>query len=580
MLLELAHYAERHGISSVPGFARRRAEWVLHLARDGSFLDVVRESIACDACPDLTQPELVGGGGGRSHFLLDSVAVVTGQGDDKERAKHGFFVRLLEEAAHSAEILKPCAEALNDAVILQNISAALSAQHARPTDPVTFRVDGTLLVQDTSWHEWWRDFRATLHSHEGKEKPLMRCLLSGELVAPAVTHPKVRGLSRVGGQASGSSLIGFDKDSFTSFGLEQSTNAACSEQSATIYRDALERLISEAPRPLAGTLVLHWYKERLAPEEDLFPGLFGGDESAIDRLAEVKRVIDSIETGRRPELLANRYYVLEVSGSGGRVMVRDWFEGSFESLARSVDLWFDDLNITRPRGEGLAETPGVYALYTRLVPRRPRESPRDLFDRIDQQLAPLAPRFWRSILQNQPLPDDVASRSLAYVRSALLGAGDDDRTPDNLDRVACSLLKAWYNRLCKWYPKGGRKPVSTNLEPGHPSKAYQAGRMMAVLAEIQRRALGDVGASIIQRYYAAASATPALVIGRLVRTAQFHLGKISKGSVVYFEQLLGEISRSIGSELPRTLSLEEQTLFALGYYQQRAALFEGRHEPK
>ena len=36
---------------------------------------------------------------------------------------------------------------------------------------------------------------------------------------------------------------------------------------------------------------------------------------------------------------------------------------------------------------------------------------------------------------------------------------------------------------------------------------------MALLAAIQEVALGDVGAGVVQRYYAAASTTPALVLG-------------------------------------------------------------------
>ena len=59
----------------------------------------------------------------------------------------------------------------------------------------------------------------------------------------------------------------------------------------------------------------------------------------------------------------------------------------------------------------------------------------------------------------------------------------------------------------------------------HP--AYQCGRLMAVLGKLQTAALGDVGAGVVQRYYAADSTTPALVFGRLVRGAQFHLNKIA-----------------------------------------------------
>ena len=111
------------------------------------------------------------------------------------------------------------------------------------------------------------------------------------------------------------------------------------------------------------------------------------------------------------------------------------------------------------------------------------------------------------------------------------------------------------------------------LNPEHPSPAYQCGRLMAVLAALQHAALGDVGAGVVQRYYAAASATPALVFGRLVRTAQFHLNKVESGGLAHwYEDLIAEISSRVKDGMPATLTLEEQSLFALGYYQQIAAL--------
>ena len=113
------------------------------------------------------------------------------------------------------------------------------------------------------------------------------------------------------------------------------------------------------------------------------------------------------------------------------------------------------------------------------------------------------------------------------------------------------------------------QPVLTEK---YPDPAYQCGRLMAVLAELQRAALGNVGAGVIQRYYAAASSTPALVIGRLIRNSQFHLNKLEIGLAYWFETKIGEISNNLKNGIPATLTLESQSLFALGYYQQLAEL--------
>lgn len=121
--------------------------------------------------------------------------------------------------------------------------------------------------------------------------------------------------------------------------------------------------------------------------------------------------------------------------------------------------------------------------------------------------------------------------------------------------------------------------MSQDLKPylneEHPLAAYQCGRLMAMLADLQRAALGDVGAGVVQRYYAAASATPSLVLGRLTRTSQFHLNKLEPGLAYWFETVIARIWGRIEDTLPRTLTLEEQSLFALGYYQQMAHIRAG-----
>jgi len=108
------------------------------------------------------------------------------------------------------------------------------------------------------------------------------------------------------------------------------------------------------------------------------------------------------------------------------------------------------------------------------------------------------------------------------------------------------------------------------LNEDHPDPAYHCGRLMAMLASVQYRALGDVGASVIQRYYAAASTTPALVLGRLTRTSQFHLDKLDRGLARWYEKRIAETWGRIHDAVPQTLTLEEQSTFALGYYQQIA----------
>ena len=114
--------------------------------------------------------------------------------------------------------------------------------------------------------------------------------------------------------------------------------------------------------------------------------------------------------------------------------------------------------------------------------------------------------------------------------------------------------------------------MTAELNDYENDSAYLCGRILALLAGIQYRAIGDVGAGVVQRYYAAASSTPALVLGRLVRTAQTgHLPKIGeKGLQRWYERQLADVWTRFNERPKAVLSLEEQTLFAMGYYQQVA----------
>ena len=104
--------------------------------------------------------------------------------------------------------------------------------------------------------------------------------------------------------------------------------------------------------------------------------------------------------------------------------------------------------------------------------------------------------------------------------------------------------------------------------------SYYCGQLMAVYAAIQRKAMPDVGTSVAERYYTSASTSPAFVIGKLSQLAQHHLDKLDPKLAGFYENKLSEIYSRIGSKtIPALMTMEQQTEFALGYYQQRAAMY-------
>ena len=118
-----------------------------------------------------------------------------------------------------------------------------------------------------------------------------------------------------------------------------------------------------------------------------------------------------------------------------------------------------------------------------------------------------------------------------------------------------------------------------SLERDDPNPAYQLGRLFAAYETAQRLALGRVNATIRDRYFGAASATPAGVFPLLMRGAQNHVGKLRKERKDgWIEREIGEIVARLPPSLPKTLKLEQQGRFAIGYYHQRQAQFAGRKE--
>ena len=60
--------------------------------------------------------------------------------------------------------------------------------------------------------------------------------------------------------------------------------------------------------------------------------------------SEVRRVLE-LRSGGLAMNEANDFYLLAVSGNGGRLLVRSWIHDSLERVLRNVGGWFDGLQI-------------------------------------------------------------------------------------------------------------------------------------------------------------------------------------------------------------------------------------------
>ncbi|MER3496599.1 MAG: hypothetical protein C4320_07375 [Armatimonadota bacterium] len=111
------------------------------------------------------------------------------------------------------------------------------------------------------------------------------------------------------------------------------------------------------------------------------------------------------------------------------------------------------------------------------------------------------------------------------------------------------------------------------LNPDLQEPAYQCGRLLSVLESIQRVANPGLNATLTDRHYSAAAATPGMIFGVLLKdAASAHLPKLRKNRPGAYHALDARLQDVLGqiNVFPRTLDFEGQGLFSLGYYHQRA----------
>jgi len=572
MLQALIAYAERENLGD-PDFETVGVRWLVPLDNKGR---LASSPIPLAENPDAKKPrpkpfarpftspnEL--NQGTKSHFLCDTLERSALFLDPKTPEKaagrhvqHCYFQSLLEEAgaACSSELprLQATLDFLRNADGVAELHRQLIAAKAKPSDNALFAVEGVHLLESSALRQFWRDRRRRLGAQAGSRDQRI-CIATGELAETLDTTEKIKGIP--GGLATGTNLISFDKDSFCSYGLEQAQNAALSAPAELKIRSALNTLIDKSRSQglvFNNTVHLHWTRESI--QEDPFDLLASADKNAVEAL------LKSIQQGQPPVAFeANAYYALSLSGNGARIVVRDWLESTVPEVQRHVAEWFQDLAIVQPDGQGTKRDFKFGALLYGMV----RADLEDLSPALPTQLL-------HGALRGRSVPLPQAALAAALRRQYLEPKGEDaKRNAVILARLA--LIKACLLR-------SPNSPINNSqtkdtvmtecLNPESRDPAYLCGRLFAVFDRLQYLAQGGVNAGVVERYYASASTTPALVMGRLFRNAQFHLAKTDGGVATNVGKDFEAITCALGDRFPASLDLESQGRFALGYYHQKA----------
>jgi len=562
---------------SPPGYSREKISYAIVLADDGAPVDVldIRDSSGKKPVPrslSVPQPEKRTVGI-KSNFLWDKTSYVLGVSVSSKRSEqeHAAFKEFHRQALASEQDLGLRALlAFLDAWQpgkFRELPAFVRHGEAMLDANVVFRLGDEqryLHERPAARAVWTR-----LSSGSATSSQQGICLVTGERAPLARLHPAIKGV--MGAQSSGASIVSFNLESFTSYGKLQGENAPISEQVAFAYTTVLNHLLRRDSRQqlrIGDATVVFWAqapdKAGAEEAENLLASFFDPKD---DDARAIKQLHDALEQVRQGLPLRDlqghledgtRIFVLGLAPNASRLSIRFWETESLAVFARRLAWHHDDLQL---EPSPWRTPPPVWRLLLATAPSRDGKA------KSEDVPPQLAGEVARAILSGGRYPRSLLTTIIMRLRAdgEITGA-----------RVAlCKAILAREARLGDKDTDEGVPPVS--LDPTNTDPGYLLGRLFSTLENVQRAALGkQINATIRDRYYGAASATPASVFPVLLRSAQHHLSRLRKdkpGFAVNLEKEIGEIVDHLGPTFPKSLRIEAQGHFAIGYYHQTQSRF-------
>ena len=421
---------------------------------------------------------------------------------------------------------------------------------------IVFRLDGEQgFVHDRpAAHRLWGEHLASLAEENGM------CLVSGRIAPLERLHPPIKGV--MGAQSSGARIVSFNQQAFASFGKSQGDNAPVSRQAAFAYTTALNTLLARGSGrnvQIGDTTVVFWAEatddDVTAEAAENFGAMLFGAPTSEEEAARVKERLSIIVDGKPLEDVfpdiheETRFFVLGLAPNASRLSIRFWHEDTIGALARRAREHWNDLRIDPPTW---TSPPSAWRLLIETAAQRKSGN-----------ISPaLAGPLMRSVLSGARYP--------SALHGAVIGRMRADKDINGMRVAICKACLARDFRL-----GFEREEVPMSLDANDSTTAYLLGRLFAVYEAIQREALGrNVNATIKDRYFGAASATPASIFPLLERGSANHLASLRKGNkgglAHWFEREVDSVFDRMGSAFPRSLRLEDQGRFAIGYHHQRA----------
>jgi CRISPR-associated protein Csd1 len=549
ILQQLARDAERivGGEMPPPMYDLKPVKWIIDLDRNGAFLGCIptvgretggkrRDKGKERLVPILSRKRTMKP---VPQLLADKISYTLGlpTNDNNAPKQHSTYCTLVESCA--ARTGNPNVRAVATFLkrwTLDDGAPARWGAEIESNDLITFRVDGRFPVDDADVREFWVGYLA--ESYEEGAGDASQCLVCGaRKPIPERLPVPIQGIP--GGQTSGIPLVGVNAEAFESFDLPKARTAGVCSDCAERFGKALNRLLAAEDSHLRVGPLVYVFWTREGAGLPLLDFLNHPDPDAVKRLLTAYR---SGTPFTAVDELA--FYATALTASGGRAVIRDWLHTTIGGAARNLARWFELVRQVDAYGE-----PGSPVGVFRLAASLYRDANKELVAQVPRALISTA-------LHGDPLPGWLLPQAVNRCRA------EQDVTYPRAALIKAALLSH----------DPGKEGTMSALDTNERRPGYVCGRLLAVLESIQRQAITGINATLVDRFFGAASTAPASVFGNLLSDAQPHLAKLRKtrpGTHEALQQRMEEVL-SLLNEFPRTLPLQEQAYFSLGYYHQRA----------
>ena len=429
----------------------------------------------------------------------------------------------------------------------------------------------------------WEDYKASQGAAQ------MQCLVTGEISPIARLHPSLKRVR--GARAGGASLISFNERAYESYGRtkQQGLNSPVSERAVFAYSTVLNYMLSDAnPNKklfLGDATVVYWAETENRRYESAFASMIEPEYEEMQRVdhagrrraeAALKAVGEKVRRGQFLDidaLLADlkeenpQFYILGLSPNAARISVRFFITDPFEKVVQNIMAHYQDMAIVKEY-DSQPDYITVRHILSETVSKKSR----------DKEATPLlAGSVFRALLANAPYPAALYAAIINRVRADM---DDKEKHISKINYIRAATIKAFLIRKYRHQPNHPlQEALTMSLNEQCTIPAYLLGRLFAVLEKVQQEAIGNVNASIKDRYFTSACATPASVFPILLRLSQHHIAKAEYGYAS--EHLIQKIMDKLDvtqNPIPTRLSLDEQGVFILGYYHQRADFYKPKDE--